>query len=267
VQRTTPFHPSIVLGAGGVVCTAYDLYCFANYFFHSNRFSEKIREKMTSKQAQVATDYFYGYGWWLGTSTIASCDFITHGGQQNGYKSELWYYPRHDIIIVLLSNVRYNEGEWGYEPKRPYIDGLKNNIVRIILQLPATTPQKSFTKELSRSVLKYGIDSALTMYREIRRRLPKEYYFSEMEMNMLGYNYYKIKHDFGTARAILLQNISDYPNSYNVYDTMGWLYDQIEDKVQARAWYLKGLEVYEKYPEENKQWIKDVKKAQERFKK
>ena len=250
VQRTTPFHPSIVIGSGGVVCTAYDLYRFANYFFHSNQLSEEIRDLMTSRQAPVAPNYFYGYGWWLGTSTIASCDYISHGGQQNGYKSELWFYPRHNIIIVVLSNIRYNEGEWGYdEPKRPYIDGLKNNIVRLILGLPADAPQKSLAKELSRWILQYGTDAAIARYREIRHNLPKEYYSSEMEINMLGYNYYKIRRDFGTASAILLQNVSDYPNSYNVYDTMGWLYDQIEAKVQARVWYLKGLEVYEKYPE------------------
>jgi tetratricopeptide (TPR) repeat protein len=131
------------------------------------------------------------------------------------------------------------------------------------LQAPGTVEKlkKSASEEFAFWIEIYGMEEALEKYRALRQDLPESYYLSEAEINTLGQSYYELMKDFKTAKAILLQNVFDYPGSYKVYDSMGWLCRQVNDMDQAAEWYLMGLQVYERYPDQNQRWIKDVENA------
>jgi len=214
---------------------------------------------MVTKHVTTGRNKFYGYGWILGTSTIASCDFISHGGQQNGYRSELWYFPKHELMIVMVSNLRYQQ--WTSDPKRPSFLDLKNNIVRMVIGLHADMVEIPMADQLATWIRELGVDSALARYRSMKSHPLPGYYFSEIETNDLGYYHYLTYKDFDIAHAIFEQNIADYPMSFNVYDSMAWLFDQTGDIIKAGVWYRKAVEVFTKYPDENTRWKKGMEKA------
>jgi tetratricopeptide (TPR) repeat protein len=128
---------------------------------------------------------------------------------------------------------------------------------------PVEGMKKSASEEFAGWIEVCGTDMAIEKYRALRQDLPEGYYLSETEINTLGQSYYELMKDFKTAKAILLQNVFDYPGSYKVYDSMGWLCRQVNDLDQASEWYLMGLQVYERAPDQNKRWIKDVENAKQ----
>lgn len=100
------------------------------------------------------------------------------------------------------------------------------------------------------------MEPALVRYRRLRAEPPADVYLSEYETNMLGYRYYSEKKDLQTSLAILTQNSLDYPDSFNVYDSLGWLYDQVGQTRTVQDWYHLALQTYERVPVKNQRWKK-----------
>jgi len=66
--------------------------------------------------------------------------------------------------------------------------------------------------------------------------------FPEDGMNNLGYDYMG-KKDYQLAIKIFEMNIKTYPQSYNVYDSMGEAYMIMGDKENAKKYYEKSVEI------------------------
>jgi CubicO group peptidase (beta-lactamase class C family) len=264
-QRTTYLHPSLVPGAGGVACTVADLHRFVRYVFASPEVSPSLRRRLIGRHVPTGgEDSWYGYGWCVAVSSLTSSEAYYHGGQQNGSRGEMWFYPDRDIIVAILSNVRQQGRS---DARHPSILGLKSNIVRILLGQTPAPPERSIADDLAGWVRREGAEAGLQKYRQAKKAPPAGAYLSELETNLLGYRYYSEKKDFPTALAILQENLADFPKSYNVYDSLAWLYDQIGNAARAREWYLKGLDVFDKFPQENKRWAKDAEAARKRLEK
>lgn len=67
---------------------------------------------------------------------------------------------------------------------------------------------------------------------------------SENEMNDRGYQALRSK-QYKKAERFFKDNIDNYPESYNVYDSMGDYYDAIDDKSNAIKYYEKALSIKE----------------------
>jgi len=66
----------------------------------------------------------------------------------------------------------------------------------------------------------------------------------ETMLNQYGYDYLQGK-EFDKAYSCFNQNIKYYPNSANVYDSMGDYYSARKDNAQTIAFYLKALKIKE----------------------
>ena len=106
----------------------------------------------------------------------------------------------------------------------------------------AYDPRKSIAETLSASVASGGIDAAVKQYHDLKAAAPATYNFEEDELNNLGYEFIRAK-KFKEAVRILQLNVEAYPQSGNVYDSLGEAYMDDGNKPLAIANYQKSIEL------------------------
>ena len=106
----------------------------------------------------------------------------------------------------------------------------------------AYDPRKSIAETLSATIASSGIDAAAKQYHDLKAAEPSTYNFDEGELNSLGYQLIGTK-KFKEAIGILQLNLEAYPQSSNVYDSLGEAYLDDGDKPLAIANYQKSLEL------------------------
>jgi tetratricopeptide (TPR) repeat protein len=103
-------------------------------------------------------------------------------------------------------------------------------------------PRKSVAETLSATIASRGIDQAAKQYHDLKAAGPATYNFDEGELNALGYQLIRVK-KFKEAIRILQLNVEAYPQSGNVYDSLGEAYMDDGNKPQAIANYQKSLQL------------------------
>lgn len=101
-------------------------------------------------------------------------------------------------------------------------------------------PKKSVADALLATISERGIEPALRQYHDLRASA--DYYLTEMELNNLGYKLLAAK-KFGEAVEIFKLNVAAYPQSSNVYDSLGEAYMNAGDREQAVRNYRRSLEL------------------------
>jgi uncharacterized membrane protein len=102
--------------------------------------------------------------------------------------------------------------------------------------------RKSIAETLSSTIASSGIDAAATQYHDLKAAAPATYNFDEGELNALGYQLIRAN-KFKEAIRILQFNVEAYPQSSNVYDSLGEAYMDDGNKLQAIANYQKSLQL------------------------
>ena len=87
-----------------------------------------------------------------------------------------------------------------------------------------------------------NISKAMEAYREIKKATPENAAVSEDRLNRLGYGFLRTK-KLLEALAYFKLNAEFYPNSWNVYDSLGDAYMASGEKELAIANYKKSLEL------------------------
>ncbi|MHB8215613.1 MAG: DUF2306 domain-containing protein [Candidatus Sulfotelmatobacter sp.] len=106
----------------------------------------------------------------------------------------------------------------------------------------AFDPRRSITETLSPTIASSGIDAAIKQYHELKAAQPTTYNFDEGELNSLGYRLLNAK-KVNEAIRILQLNVEVYPQSSNVYDSLGEAYMDDSNKPLAIDNYRKSLEL------------------------
>lgn len=107
----------------------------------------------------------------------------------------------------------------------------------------ATAPKVSGDALSPYELLTSGkIDEALAAYRQIKKDRPDNVAVSESRLNSLGYQFVRAK-KLPEAIAYFKLNVEFYPNSFNVYDSLGEAYMLNGEKELAIANYKKSLEL------------------------
>lgn len=103
--------------------------------------------------------------------------------------------------------------------------------------------RKSIAETLSATIASSGVDAAAKQYQESKAAAPPvNYNFDEDELNTLGYQLIQAK-KFNEAIRIFQLNVEAYPQSSNVYDSLGEAYMDNGNKPQAISNYQKSLEL------------------------
>jgi uncharacterized membrane protein len=106
----------------------------------------------------------------------------------------------------------------------------------------AYDPRKSIAETLSATIASGGIDAVTKQYHDLKATAPATYNFDEGELNALGYQLMGAK-KFKEAIRVLQLNVEAYPQSSNVYDSLGEAYMDDGNKPQAIANYQKSLQL------------------------
>jgi uncharacterized protein len=104
-------------------------------------------------------------------------------------------------------------------------------------------PHKPISAVVAATLAREGVGNAVTQYRELRAHHGNEYNFAEYELNWLGGGLLE-KGTQADAIAILKLNAEQYPNSFDVYDSLGEAYLRIGDKKAAAQSFQRSLQVY-----------------------
>jgi uncharacterized membrane protein len=106
----------------------------------------------------------------------------------------------------------------------------------------AYDPRTSIAETLSATIASGGIDTAVKQYHNLKAASPSTYNFDEAELNVLGYQLIR-NNKLKEAVAILQLNVEAYPQSANVYDSLGEAYMDAGNPPLAIANYRKSLEL------------------------
>lgn len=87
-----------------------------------------------------------------------------------------------------------------------------------------------------------GIDEATNFFHDLQKRNPGAVPFEEAAMNQAGYNYL-LADQLDEAIALFRLNVEAYPESFNVYDSLGEALLAAGDREGAETNYRKSLEL------------------------
>ena len=91
-------------------------------------------------------------------------------------------------------------------------------------------------------ILNEGIEEALSEYKELKEANTDEYNFKESQLNNLGYTLLQLER-IKDAIEIFKLNIDSFPESFNVYDSLGEAYMIYGDLELAVDNYEKSLDI------------------------
>jgi tetratricopeptide (TPR) repeat protein len=121
-------------------------------------------------------------------------------------------------------------------------------------------PKPSIYEPIMELVLADSIPAAVNRYHDLKKNHPDDYNFKETQLNGFGYQLLQIgKTD--QAIAMFKLNIESYPESSNVYDSLGEAYMIKGNKEEAIANYEKSLKLKpkKKNAEDNIKKLKESK--------
>lgn len=103
-------------------------------------------------------------------------------------------------------------------------------------------PRQSIAETLSATIASSGLDAAVKQYHDLKAAAPTTYNFDEGQLNGLGYRLIRTN-KFKEGIRIFELNIEAYPQSSNVYDSLGEAYMNDGNKSQAIANYQKSVQL------------------------
>ncbi|UCH14749.1 MAG: MBL fold metallo-hydrolase [Bacteroidales bacterium] len=100
----------------------------------------------------------------------------------------------------------------------------------------------SIAEPLLNTLIESDADAAVSQYRELKTNHFDDYVFFENALNTLGY-YLLGRNRIQDAIEIFKLNVEEYPEAFNVYDSLGEAYMNNGDKELAIKYYEKSLEL------------------------
>jgi len=95
---------------------------------------------------------------------------------------------------------------------------------------------------MSRIIENSGVDEGIKKYYELKASNEEEYIFGEEELNAVGYKLLS-NNQTDEAVAVFALNVQEYPESWNVYDSLGEAYLKQRNKKFAKKNYKKSIKL------------------------
>ena len=90
-----------------------------------------------------------------------------------------------------------------------------------------------------------GLSSAIAYYKKLKEDKPEDYDYREFALNLFGYSLLN-KQKFDDAIAIFKLNVESFPESANVYDSLGESFEKSDDLKSAKKNYAKAVKIAKK---------------------
>ena len=166
-----------------------------------------------------------GLGWHIAKGKNG--DVLWHNGGTGGYRTFAGFVKETGMGIVVLTNSNKGADDLGFHLLDP--------------DSPLQIIKASVADEMRKMIDSKSVDDAVTLYYDLKKNKADQYDFSEDLINILGYSY--IENNLPAALAIFKLNVSEYPNSSNVYDSYGEALLKNGQKELAIENYKKSVEM------------------------
>jgi CubicO group peptidase (beta-lactamase class C family) len=193
--------------------------------------SDCITNPSTGQLSQTVS---WGLGWGL-QHTEGGDSFWHWGDNNNDVQSYVVAFPKKKLAVIVFANSGnghsifpqiINEAIGGQQPAIAWIN---------------YDPYNSPTRMFARDVLTRG-GAAISEYRARRKAVSEAGVLNEVQMNRLGYALLS-KNLLNEAIEVFKLNVEAFPDSWNVYDSLGEAYMVKGDKELAIKNYQKSIEL------------------------
>ena len=226
--------PNIGAG-GGVASTTGDFFKLDRALAGNTLLKPESKHQMFTPYIKddVWGDLGYGYGWLIGTRTIAGKTRLVHehGGNGNGFRTLVTRYPEDGkLVVIFLNEGNGNKGPEIYQMRRDFTDALYGQ--------PVTLPKPTLNDLLSAEIRRAGADAALARFDAMLAQSGKPQ--NGDGLNRLAYQYAEAGQP-STGISILQRATVHFPQDGNLHDSMGELYLGLGDKDKALIAYQRAL--------------------------
>ena len=152
-----------------------------------------------------------------GSSRKARAGSIWHWGDNGSTKAYVEASPRRRIGVVLFAN-----SENGLQLAPPVVADVMGGASPALAWLKQRGPAPAFGQFVS-TLRSSGAAAALSEYRAAKTKRPDDLPIDEATMNRVGYALLRGK-KVADAVEVFRQNVADYPDSWNVHDSLGEAY-------------------------------------------
>jgi CubicO group peptidase (beta-lactamase class C family) len=188
---------------------------------------KETQQQMLESFNYSDSDKDFAYGWKrFNTNGITSYGFT--GSLVTAYRN----FPDKNLSIILLSNGL----SYGYN-----IDNIVNYIAGIVDPTLLDINNTIYEKLLQTS-LKQPLNEFNRLYLQLNKHYSSDKINFEEQVNYVGYMLLNIKKIY-KAIEIFQFNVSSYPDSWNVYDSLGEAYEKSNNPKLALINYRKALEL------------------------
>jgi CubicO group peptidase (beta-lactamase class C family) len=220
----------------GLYSTVEDLLRWDQALYTERLISEKSLAAMLSPLIRMSItapwgtfNGNYGYGWIITDQFNHRAQ--VHGGIADGFTTFIMRFPEDKATIVFLGNLDFAP-----------MDAMARSLTAITFGEKYQMPKQSIAQILFDTTMTEGIEAALKEYRHFKSTRAGHYEFSERELNSLGYDLLNRKR-VKEAIEVFKLNVEAYPESFNVYDSLGEAYMVNGNKELAIKNYQKSLEL------------------------
>ncbi|MFL1896739.1 serine hydrolase [Aquimarina sp. 2-A2] len=222
---------SLPYAAGSMYSTVEDLYTWDRALYTNKVLTQKSRDLMFTAYMPTGRAS-YGYGWSIGKEKVANRDSITvveHGGGINGFNTLIYRIPEDNHAIILLNNTGRIE-----------LFDMAKELTKILYDQPFEMPKQSLALAVMESIKSQNIEKGMKTFETHQNN--KDYNLNENEMNRVGY-YFLQNSKTKEAIEVFKMNVVAFPESSNVYDSLGEAYFMDKQNELALKNYKKSLEL------------------------
>ena len=221
-----------VTPAGGLYSTLEDMARFDRALDGDALVNEESKRLLFAARSVITA-----YGWKTSEDTLrsgATRRVLRTTGGLPGFGAVMVRVPSLQRTIIMLTNIRTMT--WRLED-------FAASIGRILDGEPYSLPKRSVAEALASDAKARVLPELIDRHFEQMRRDTARYALGEAELNRLGYHALNSWRDVPRAIEIFRLNVRAFPESGNVYDSLGEAYLVQGDTVRARANYRRALEL------------------------
>jgi CubicO group peptidase (beta-lactamase class C family) len=211
----TPTPRFAELAAAGMYASIRDMACYGLASIGDARGSKVLKpETLNLMTASApATDGRWGLGYAIqaaGNGFPDGVERVGHDGGNRGWQTFFWVSRNRRDGLIVLTN-----GSDGWNVSNQLVADWMEWKTGKRLPIP-----RSVGASILRTLHARGVAAALARYRQLKATAAKDYIFNPGELNRLGY---ALLHRGRVADAIQLWafNAREYPNDWNVHDSLG----------------------------------------------
>lgn len=223
-----------VYAAGALYSTVEDLFIWDQALYDDVLIPEKYRRFLFTGYIKDE-DYGgkYGYGWTIANKPIGrsadSAETISHDGVIDGFCAIITRIPDTRSTVILLSNVR-----------RAPLNAMTRGIMGILYGKEYDMPRKSLAYSLLDVIETEGMNKGLEFF--AANKANDHYYLVEEEMNIVSYKF--LQSDRAPeAERVLRVAIEEFPEAFNLYDSLGEVLRKLGRTEESIANYRKSLQL------------------------